>query len=266
MPRQQKMITSWSNSRYNTYEQCPRKAKYQFLDKLPTKGGAPLRRGSDIHSLCEHIIKGDLHFGMATEEVDKLMKKLKDPNNDFERFNEEAELVEMHPFKDELEQLAELYAEKGTILVDPEAKWGFTKDWTSCDYFDWQRCRLRVVVDCFVLNQETNVATVIDFKTGKIRSGYEPQLELYAAAAMAKYPQVEEVYTEFWFIDQGQIIGGDSETALKGVYTHTDLNPLIKKWNKRTKPMLNDQRFAPKPGPLCKWCDFSKANGGPCEY
>jgi len=52
-----------------------------------------------------------------------------------------------------------------------------------------------------------------------------------------------------------------------------DLPRLKKEWVARTKAMLNDKKFAPKPNRFCGFCHFRKDNvaqaitgGGRCQY
>lgn len=232
-----KTIDAWSFSRLTTYEQCPAKAKYQIIDKLPIKPNAAMDRGAKIHRQAENYVKG----------------KLRELPEDLQLFDEE------------FMQLREMFVKKSEHKVMPEQKWAFTRDWVPTEYFA-RDTFLRVVVDCAVLNEKEGRLTVIDYKTGKIRDGYDQQLRLYAAAGFALYPFVEQVCTELWYIDQGEIKGGPEDDEITGVYVKDEHDDLVKEWDKRIKPMLVDKQFAPKPNNLCKWCDYSKANGGPCEY
>ena len=239
MPRKPppKKITAWSFSRWETYNQCPRKAKLKFIDKIPTTPNEAMVRGRKVHEDAEKFVNG------------KLKRLPKD----------------LQLFDDELKQLADLKKKKSSIAISLELQWAFKRDWSICNDWFSQSTWARVVLDCLVLNEREKRATVIDYKTGKIRDGYDLQLELYAAATFARFPHIEQVKTELWYIDQGEIIGGDEDTG-EGVYAENQADGLIQDWTQRVKPMLVDQRFAPKPSNLCRWCDFSQSNGGPCEY
>ena len=52
----EKKIKAWSFSRYDTYKQCPFKAKLRYIDKLKEPKSEAMERGSDIHKLCEDYI------------------------------------------------------------------------------------------------------------------------------------------------------------------------------------------------------------------
>jgi hypothetical protein len=44
------------------------------------------------------------------------------------------------------------------------------------------------------------------------------------------------------------------------------MGKLADDWEDKTRPMLNDTIFAPKPGNACRWCHWKKSNGGPCKF
>lgn len=231
MPRKPppQQITAWSFSRYSTYQQCPRKAKFQIIDKIRVAPNEAMQRGSAIHKLADQFVTGTL-------------KKLPD---------------ELSLFDDEFHQLAKLKKKPIKLAIATELQWAFDRNWVTCNWFGnstWGR----VVVDLSILNESDRRATIIDHKTGKIRDGYEEQLELYAAATFARYTYLDEVQTELWYLDQGEI--------MERLYKRNEADDLIKTWNQRVRPMLADKRFPPKPSYLCQWCDFSHNNGGTCEY
>jgi len=215
-------LEQWSYSRYALYKQCPAKAKYKHIDKLPDPGSPAMERGTEIHALAERYAKGDL-------------KKLP---------------AELAKFKAEFLALKKL-----NPLCEQE--WAFTKEWKPTGWFD-KECWVRVKTDA-AYELESGEAHVIDHKTGKVRTGeYAEQMELYALAGLLMFPKARQVWTRLWYLDHGE-----EETAL---FMRKDLPMLIRKWNARTKPMLSDERFAPRPGYYCGWCPYSKEKGGPCKF
>jgi len=261
-------ITAWSFSRWNTYEQCPRKAKYQIIDRMPIEQNDAMRRGSIIHILAEMYVKNNLSSlprRLATDrqlggKVPKEFEHYLTGDFDPDELPEELRL-----FDDEFFELQELMND-GVLTIQSEEQWAFNRNWTPCDWFG-KAAWLRTVVDLMVYNEKEQRVTIIDYKTGKIRDGYDEQLKLYVASAFAKFPQAEEVRTELWYLDQGEIKGGDDDDGTDaGLCTQEDGDKFTKYWTDKVKPMLVDQRFAPKPSHLCRWCDFSHAKGGPCEY
>ena len=201
-------ITSWSYSRYATYEECPAKAKYKFIEKLKEPSAPAMERGNDIHKLAEKFTKGEL-------------KKLP---------------PELKLFTEQFKEL-----KKSSPVV--EESWSFRRDWSQTTWDDWTGCWLRVKVDAACA--ETNTGYIIDHKTGKQRDGYDTQLSLYALSGFLINPTWEEINTQLWFLDSGSIV--------EKMYKKEEAASLKKEWEKRVTPMLNDTRFAPKPGNGCRF-------------
>ena len=216
-------IKAWSYSAYNLWKQCPLKYKYQKFDKLPQKESIYLKKGLLWHEKAEFYLKGKI------KRIPKELIKLKD---DFKCLLEDYENF-------------------------PEEQWAFDENLELCSWFA-KECWMRIKIDNRVMNGDA--ALVIDFKTGKMRDGYEEQLELYAFATFLKFPEVNKVITELWYLDHGTIVGGKFDP--KAVfYRDKDFERLKILWFKKVKPMFNEKRFNPKVSRLCDWCDYQNA---PC--
>lgn len=222
-------VTAWSYSRYADYKQCPLRFKLKYLDKLPTPGSPAMQRGSDIHKEGENYLKAP---------PTKKARATKVPES-YKHFAEEmAQLRTLEP------------------LV--EQQWGFTQSWTPTTWFGndtW----LRIVCDV-VVKYDDNTVDLIDFKTGRKYDTNEEQVELFSAGAFMKWPEVEEVQTRLWYVDQ------DKDNEVLRTYTRSDFNRIQKEWTSKVVPLFKDKRWAPTPNDKCKWCDFAKAKGGPCKY
>jgi CRISPR/Cas system-associated exonuclease Cas4 (RecB family) len=226
-------IKAWSFSRWNTYQKCPRQAFYRFIQRLPEPEAPPLVRGQRLHSDAERFVKGEL-------------SDLPD---------------ELTLLADELEDLRDRYAQGEAVY--PELGWAFNRKWVpvheDLDKKEFNpQTWLRVKVD--VLDHYADhTARVIDHKTGKIREEeHQKQLDLYAPAAFLKYPSLETVEAELWYLDQGEILSLD--------YHRSELPDLLARWERDTEAMLTDETFPPNPSYGCKYCPFSSKHGnGPCE-
>lgn len=160
-------ITSWSYSRYSCYMECPAKAKYKFIEKLPEPSSPAMARGSEIHQLAEDYTSGKI----------KRMPK------------------ELALFKEEFTEL-----KKCKPML--EETWAFTSDWEETTWNDWNGCALRIKTDASLVDGTD--LYVIDHKTGKKRDGYGEQLDLYALGGMLKFPHVKTVHTQLWYLDSGE--------------------------------------------------------------
>lgn len=223
---------SWSFSRWDSYRQCAKKYKAQYIDNdkrlkeprpAPGTPETPMQRGDRIHKLGEAYLKG----------------KLAEVPEEFNKFAESLQL-----FKSE--------------NASSEEAWAFDENWEPCEYWDRSvvnPCRMKI--DTHVVVEDGFLLKIVDFKTGKTKDfNIEPQLELLAIGGMIRYPEVKRVEAEFWFIDSGDI------RSL--VYGGWQKNVLMANWKRRTKNMFNDTEFAASPGPFCQWCLLAPQNGGDC--
>lgn len=235
-----KQIKSWSFSRYSDYRQCPLKAKLKHIDRIQEPPNDAMARGSAIHEMAEKYIKGGL-------------KRLP---------------AELKPVEDEMKSLKEKFKKMSqTMLV--EDTWAFTKDWEETAWDDWAKCWLRIKLDCAHHEDDTTLI-VTDWKTGKFRADqnedYVEQLELYALAALLLHEHIQQVKPRLVYVDHG-LVYPDGDPL---VYTRKDIQRLKTLWAKRTKAMLNDKKFAPRPNNRCRWCFYRASNkeagGGQCKY
>jgi hypothetical protein len=165
-----KRFDAWSYSRLHDYDECPARAKYQHLDKLP-KGpeGPALLKGQAAHK------DGELY---ATGRLKKLPPSL-------ELFAEE--------FND---------LRKCKRILQVEQQLALDDTWKPSDWFG-PHAWLRAVLDvCYV---EDNRLIINDYKTGKVRPENMPQLDLYAVVGFAHHPAVEAVDAAFWYLDAGEV-------------------------------------------------------------
>lgn len=247
------MITSWSPSKLEKYEQCPRKCKLESEDKLcpkcfkgRLKGGydspavcdtcgvsilpaPPLVRGTEIHSKLEAYVKGEGEM---------------DPD--------------IAPVTKWLEAFRKAHKLKQTMV---ELQVALTSEWKVTSWFA-KDAWLRAKIDLLHF-RTTKLWDVIDWKTGKFKPDgeYHDQLNIYATAVMSVYPQPQTVEASLVFVDAGKSVTRD-----EGTLKRADVARAQKRWTNRVRAMLSDKRFAPRPGNYCRWCDYSKSKGGPCPF
>ena len=178
-----KSIKAWSYSRWSTFTQCPRKAKYLYIDKMYDPGSTAMDRGKTIHKILEDYLK-------TGGEVPDALKLIA------------SEVIAAR----ERDALSEL-------------ELAFFRGWEKCSWFD-QACWCRVKIDVAVFSKEGEKATIIDLKTGKNKD-YSKQLELYALAALKGWPEIKEVTVGLWYSDSGDVLykeferGADEERLTK---------------------------------------------------
>jgi len=228
-------VKQWSYSRLKNFEKCPHMVYLAAVkkEKRPEwDDDHPAMRGIRVHNHLEAYVKG---------ETDEIIK-------------------EMKFFQEELDDLREAYTE-GKVSV--EGDWGFDINWASTGWWDddvWARIKL----DAMKQLDETT-ARVIDYKTGK-KFGNEVshtgQAQLYMIAGFLKYPDLNMIETDFYYLDQ------KSGNRLKKTYTRNKLPLYMKKFTERAMKLTTCENFRPKPSKMnCKYCDFGPDNGsGVCPY
>lgn len=159
------------------------------------------------------------------------------------------------------EEFAALRARKD---VETERQLAVNAKWEPCEWFGADAW-LRVVIDCTYAGATDSESgrNVIDYKTGKVRPSNDDQLDLYNLVEISYYPLVKRVDSHLWYLDQGEV---SSRSLLRA-----EAAALRKRWERRVKPMLADQKFDPKPADGCCWCFYGMAGtakGGPgtCKY
>lgn len=218
-------LKAWSYSRYSDYKRCPFLFAHKHLlgMKDPNPGPAMLR-GRTIHKLAETYL--------IAPRRPKLPPELRNFADEF------AHLRHLNP----------------TV----EQQWGFTKDWRPTGWFG-EDTFARVVLDVAVLYDD-DTALVIDHKTGRKYETNEDQMQLFGLATFKKFPNLVEVSTRLWYLDQ------DEDNEVERIYKASEMPAIERDWNRAIRPMFNDRKFPPRPNDKCRWCFLSKAKGGPCKF
>ena len=231
-------IMSGSYSRLEKYENCPRRAKLEYIDKIPEPDrGPPPRnlkewpndRGSRIHDECDAFVRGN---GSLPHEVEE--------------------------WAEEFEKLQELF-KKGTVI--PEEMWCFDDNWLTCPPRS-KKVFFRIKADCVVFFGDEDVL-LIDYKTGR-RKGNEvkhaQQLQIYAIGAFLRYEKLKSVSTELWYLDL-------PEEDLHGqVFKRSQAMVLHRALKARMQMMTEAKIFPPRPNRFtCKWCPYGPAGTGDCR-
>ena len=228
------MLKTWSYSRLTVFEQCPYRAKLQYLDKIP-EPARPLPpgktehandRGTRLHDAAEMYVKGDVEL-----------------------------LPELSKFAAEFASLKELRREGKASL---EGEWGFDRSWNPVGWYSddvWGRVKL----DAMVTIDDTH-AVIIDYKSGK-RQGNEvkhaEQCQLYGLATLDRNPKLEKITVELWYLD--------IDDHVPVVYDANDLYVKRKGFTERALALTDATEFPKKPSIFnCRWCPYGPKGTGHC--
>lgn len=228
-----KKITAWSFSRLSNFERCPYSVYLASIAKEPgpvRDETHPAERGTKIHKEAEDYVQG------LTEKLPHSLRKL----------------------EPEFKMLKSMWDDG---ILEIEQDWGFDIDWKSCGFFDKQ-VWLRVKCDV-VIHHDKEQATVIDHKTGKSFGNevkHISQGQLYAIATFMKYPELQRIDVEFYYIDEGK--------TKKKSYSRNKIIKPLEKFNRRGLAVTQCISFQPKPNVHnCMWCDYGPNKGtGICTF
>lgn len=228
-----KTISAWSHSALGVFESCPQRSKFAKIDRIPeperpapVKGGEHANdRGSRVHDHAEDFVRGKV----------------------------QSQCMEMEAFHDEFIEMRNLF-KKGVVVL--EDMWCFNDGWTAVGPKDYENIWVRIKLDAMVFLSKVE-GVVIDYKTGK-RYGNEikhaEQGQLYTLAAFLRYPELEKVTCEFWYLDQNEI---SSMT-----YTRNQAMRFLQRFNDRGLAMTTETLFKAKPNRnSCMFCPY-----GPEEH
>lgn len=228
-PEKLGQLSAWSYSALKVFEQCPYRSYIQKVKKIQEPSNPAADRGTAIHQEAEDYVNGTL--GEFPESCKK--------------------------FRSEFEELRDLFND---AKVELEGEWGFDLDWAPVGWMEkatWARIKLDALV-----HEDEQSARVIDYKTGK-KFGNEiahaQQCLLYAIGTFFRYPHLEYVQTELWYIDHG-------ETTKKS-FTRAEAMMFAPGFHKRAIIMTTAEDFAPTPSKdSCKWCSYRKGEHPECTW
>lgn len=219
-------MTAKSFTQWGTYNQCPRKYKYRYRDKVVVSDrvkSPAAERGTEIHNTIEALFKDETNV--------------------------------LHP------EIEENYGEffrslRSTYDCEPEKRWAVNSAWEPCDYKD-EDCLVRGFIDLFIRMDNTSVG-VYEFKTGKEWDDHAAQKHLYGTVTLISEPDIKDVSVIGVYLDEQR-----NRTT---VYRTEMLSTYKWMWDRRLAMLDKDDICAPNPSFLCKWCDYSKDKGGPCQF
>ena len=244
-------MTIYSHSRLSTFEQCPRKFKYRYIDKVTPEIDKTIEAhlGSTVHNTLEWIYN---NVQELTLKIDEIIEKYtaewqKDFSDDIkivkkgitarDYYNKGIQfLVDYYsknsPFKD-----GTIECEKGILIeLDKEGKY-----------------KLQGFIDRLVYNLETGEYEVHDYKTAnrlptQNEADKDRQLALYSIAIKDIYGKEKEVKLIWHYLAHN--------TKIESKRTNEQLTQLKSEAVQLINKIEKTREFLPKYSMLCNWCEF----------
>ena len=204
----------WSFSRIKAFEQCPKQFYHEkVLKQYPFIQTDAMIYGNQFHKACEDYIgKG--------EPIPERFMYIKDA-------------------------LDKLNQRKGVKIC--EQRLGVTANLEPCT-FGARNVWFRGIVDLAILDEDSGIGWIIDYKTGKsAKYADKGQLELMALAIFAHYPKITSIRAGLLFVVANKLV--------KETYEVVDRANLWEKWASNYATMekaFEADVWNPRPSGLCK--------------
>ena len=204
----------WSFSRIKAFEQCPKQFYHEkVLKQYPFIQTDAMIYGNQFHKACEDYIgKGEPlpeRFMYIKDALDKLNQR------------------------------------KGVKIC--EQRLGVTANLEPCS-FGARNVWFRGIVDLAILDEDSGIGWIIDYKTGKsAKYADKGQLELMALAIFAHYPKITSIRAGLLFVVANKLV--------KETYEVADRANLWEKWASNYATMekaFEADVWNPRPSGLCK--------------
>jgi hypothetical protein len=235
----------WSFSQWETYNQCPAKWKYAYVDMLPRKPPGPAAaRGIEMHDRVERYIKGEIDADTLVYGDTTLRFGAKKPAVVNRKFVPMLDEFKDHPNGDRWCELklafdAEWYPAALVRSANPTGE-------TCVMVLDAARAK-------------DGVVHVGEWKSGQPKDTHADQRKIYALGALRKWFPEQVVVTTYYLEDtappQQLTVKASAEQKLRDL------------WRGRIDEMQQNNICAPRPGDYCRYmCDYAASKGGPCQF
>jgi len=240
---QDNIILTLSASRVKTYQQCPRKYYYNYIEKLPRKDWLHFDLGTLVHGVLEHF---HADFRLDADKSSFNLKKIM--KESFKKYREHMEqnkplnhgiLVEGRDLLAEyLKRMESDGIGSEIIALEDDFNINLTEEYGVRGYVD------RIDRD------KDGVLHIKDYKTNKNPKYMEPfQLKTYGIYLLDKFPDTEKFRGSYVMMRfGGMLISYD--------FNKEDVIKIQKKLVEYAQRISEEERWIAKPSRLCDWCDF----------
>jgi RecB family exonuclease len=228
-----------SASSVKSYDQCPRKYFYNYIQKAPKKQWAHFDLGNLCHKALELFHLEYMNFGLKkSKTLGKMMgKAFKEARKEFPNMNDEM-LVDA---KSMLMEYLDAVKASGMPLVKGVE--------TSFSFNITDTVLIRGFLDRVDVTKD-GIIKIIDYKTTKNEKYLDDfQLLVYGLWLQKEYPGVDKFKGAYVLLRHG--------SKLKEYdFNMHDVEKVKKKLIEYADNIRNEDSWTPIPTRLCNWCDF----------
>jgi putative RecB family exonuclease len=245
-------LTQYSHSRLSSFENCPRQFAYRYVEKIPVETeGVEAFVGKRVHEILERLNHHVARYGRPPS----LRQVLERFRGDWKAaWHERIEIVRGETSPSSWEERGARCLENYYRAYYPfsdgasagiEERLQFSLDSAG-------RYKLVGIVDRIV-SHGSGRYEIHDYKTGsrlptQDQIDRERQLALYQIGLEQTYADVAEVDLVWHYLLHGR--------TLRSRRTPDQLDALRRDTIGVIEAIESERSFAPRPGPLCRWCDF----------
>lgn len=232
------MTLKVSVSSLDTYESCPRKYKFQQIDKLPRKTWEHLDVGNYVHEVLEHFHK-QLNAD-ASQQPEELLKQL--AKNTWNKFSTKISAEGMEKSKGLLKSYLAYVSSEGwpdVLATEDRFSIEINKDLV-----------IRGVVDR--IDRTPTGYRILDYKTGKSKNLDKFQLQVYGMHLKNLFPDIQEYDGVYLVLPEGP-------KEVSYTFTLGDIEEAKEDVIKTAESIATDKTWEPKPTFLCNYCDYYDA-------
>ena len=229
-----------SASSMKTYDQCPKKYFYTYIEKLPQKSHDHFDLGNLCHRTLEIFHEIYIKDGNKMGTLNKLMSHSFSAAKKEEEFKNLPDKIKLEA-KELLFDYLKFVSDNGMPMVKGvEIPFNFNigNDILIRGFID----RLDVAKD--------GVFRIIDYKTTKNVKYLDPfQLAIYGLWLKKEYPEVEKFRAAY------VLLRHNSKTK-DYEFNSEDLKKVEKEVLNYAAKIKSENQWVPMPTALCNWCDF----------
>ena len=247
-----------SYSALDTYKTCPRKYKYQEIDKIKTPKKLEQVFGTIIHSSLKFMFERNPLYPAIDEIVDFYSKAWGETAVKIAWASEsEKERKEKIYFEEGLKMLKNFYKKNSPWNFNPvELEGRFVVDIEDGE--NGNKHTLGGIMDRLDKDPSSDVYEIIDYKTSKKMPPEDSladnlQLGLYALAVKKRWPRLkdEQIKLSLYFLKHNEKI-----SAVSSPENLSRVKKRILTTIKEIEKRLETGDFPPLPGPLCDYCGY----------